>query len=70
MRILSRCRTRGFRDLAIASLAASLLAGCVALPSSPSSEAATTQAREATSRNLLYVIVGTGAVNIVTAEAP
>jgi hypothetical protein len=66
MRIVSRCRTRGFRDLAMASLAASLLAGCAALPLGPSSEAATTQAREAKSPSLLYVIVGTGAVNIVT----
>lgn len=58
MRIVSRCQTRGFRDLAIASPAASLLVGCAALPLSPSSEAATTQVREAKSRSLLYVIVG------------
>jgi hypothetical protein len=65
MRIVSCCRATGFRDLAIASLAASLLAGCAAFPLSPSSETAATQAREAKGHSLLYAIVS-GAVNILT----
>ncbi len=66
MRIVSRCRATGFRDLAIASLAAALLAGCATLSLSPSPEGATTQAREAKGQSLLYAIVGASHVNIRT----
>ena len=51
---------------AVATLSLALLAGCGALPVSPSRPGAATQVLEGKSRSLLYVIVGIGDVNIVT----